>query len=202
MCKVRTRGQLPPHKNGAWEIAGKLGSTRRPNNARPGYWRVRTATTPFGTFTPTVFGWPFGKIFAAGHAGARFEWRPWPFPYSCITGELPLVVRTAVNRRFSSWMRAGDRSDGGGAVQVGNPRGLFSLVQSKHGHAIHIRTTMDFDSKRVVDPDHVCILFVVQPSRTASCPVELVELSPRRVPLDDSIPSSLDGIHNNRPIAI
>lgn len=124
------------------------------------------------------------------------------FPHGCITGELPLVVRTAVNRRFSSWMRAGDRSDGGGAVQVGNPRGLFSLVQSKPGHAIHIRTTMDFDSKRVVDPDHVCILFVVQPSRPASCPVELVELSPRRVPLDDSIPSSLDDIHNNLPIAI
>ena len=30
-----------------------------------------------------------------------------PFPCSGITGESPLVVRTAVNRRFSSWMRAG-----------------------------------------------------------------------------------------------
>ena len=61
---------------------------------------------------------------------------------------------------------------------------------------------MGFDSKRVVDPDHVCILFVVQLLRTASCLVELVELSPRRVPLHDSIPSPLDGIRNNLPIAI
>lgn len=43
---------------------------------------------------------------------------------------------------------------------------------------------------------------VFQLSWIASCLVELVELSPRRVPLHDSIPSPLDGIRNNLPIAI
>ena len=189
-------------KNGAWEIAEKPGSTRQPNNARPGYWRVRTAT-PFGTFTPSsafcmviwqnLHGRPMPERGLSGVHG--------PFPYSGITGRSPLGVRTAVNRRFSSWMRAGIDPVVAGPCRWKCAR--FVLPRPiRPGHAVHIRTTMGFDSKRVVDPDHVCILFVFQLLPPASCLVELVELSPRRVPPHDSIPSSLDGICNNRPIAI
>lgn len=97
-----------------------------------------------------------------------------------------------MNRCISSHVRA-DKADsqsgGAGAHASGDTRGPFCMAQSNNSHAIHIWTTMDFDSKRVAhSPDHVYILFVVQLSRIASWLVELVELSPRRVPLDDPLP--------------
>ena len=136
-----------------WRVGNRNNLHQVPNSANPGCWRVQMVA-PYGTFTLTAFCmavWPNlrGRVVPKRGLGDTHGLAcPKTAPIR-ITGKSPLVVRATVNRRIPSWMRTDNRSDGDGTHTSGNTRVLPCLVQSNNSHAIHIWTTMDFDSKRV-----------------------------------------------------
>lgn len=94
-------------RNGAWEIAKKLGSSSLPNNnARPGRWRVKMVT-PFGTFALMAFCMAVWQnlcgMVAPGRGLGDTHGLFSPKVASIrITDQSPLVARATVNRRISS----------------------------------------------------------------------------------------------------